>query len=79
MALPGGLLSLLGAAVKLPAALTKFFSDRRLISAGEAAGRAAAEQEHARAAQQAEDDLRAIADKPASREELLKRLDEGTA
>jgi hypothetical protein len=79
MALPAALLSLVGAAVKLAAALAKLFSDRRLISAGEAAGRAATEQEHARAAQQAEDEMRAIADEPASRDDVLKRLDEGTA
>jgi hypothetical protein len=77
--MPAGLLSLIGAAVKLAAALMKFFSDRQLISAGEAAGRAAAEQEHARAARAAEDEMRAVADKPAARDELLKRLDEGTA
>jgi hypothetical protein len=79
MALPAALLSLLVALARLAAALAKFFSDRRLISAGEAAGRAAAEHEHTRAAQAVEAEMRAVAEQPASRDELLRRLDEGTA
>ena len=74
-----GLISLIGAAAKLFAALVKFLADRQLISEGEAAGRAAAEREQALAAKRAEDDMRAIADKPAARDEVLKRLDDGTA
>jgi hypothetical protein len=79
MALPAGLLSLLGAVAKSFAALAKFLADRQLISAGEAAGRAASERDRAAAAKRAEDDMRAIAEKPATREEMLKRLEDGTA
>lgn len=74
-----GLISLIGAAAKLFAALMKFLADRQLLSAGEAAGRAASERDHAAAAKRAEDDMRAIADKPAARDDVLKRLDGGTA
>jgi hypothetical protein len=73
------LLSLVAAALKLGNALLRFFSERKLIAAGEASGRAAAEREHARAAQRAEDEMRSIADRPASRDQLLRRLDDGSA
>lgn len=73
------LFSLLAAAVKLAAALVKTVSDWKLLSTGEAKGRAESERDHALAAKQAEDEMRALAEKPASRDEILKRLDEGSA
>ncbi len=73
------LVSLLAAAAKLAAALVKFVSDWKLLSAGEAKGRAESERDHALAAKRAEDAMRALAEKPASRDEVLKRLDEGSA
>ena len=72
-------LALLAALAKLFAALTKYISNRKLLSAGEAQGRAEAERDHALIAKQAEDEMRALAEKPASRDELQKRLDEGSA
>jgi len=73
------IVSLLAAAAKLAAALVKFFSDWKLLSAGEAKGRAESERDHALATKRAEDEMRALAEKPAGRDEVLKRLDDGTA
>lgn len=73
------LLSLLAALVKFAGAFARFFSERKLLSAGEARGRAQVERDHALAAKQAEDEMRTLAGKPASRDEVLKRLDEGSA
>ena len=73
------IVSLLAAVAKLGAALVKFVSDWKLLSAGEAKGRAESERDHALAAKRAEDEMRALAEKPASRDEFLKRLDEGSA
>jgi hypothetical protein len=72
-------LALFAAAAKLIAAIAKFFSDRQLISAGKAAGRAESEAVHARAAAEAEAEMRAIADKPPGRGEIDKRLEGGSA
>ena len=73
------LLSLLAALVKFATAFARFFSEQRMLSAGEAKGRAESDRDHALAAKQAEDEMRALAERPASRDELLKRLDEGSA
>lgn len=73
------LVSLLAAAVKFAMALVKTVSNWKLLSAGEAKGRADSERDHALAAKQAEDEMRALAEKPAGRDEVLKRLDEGSA
>jgi hypothetical protein len=73
------LLSLLAALVKFAAAFGRFFSEQKMLSAGQAQGRAESEREHALAAKRAEDEMRALAEKPASREEVLKRLDGGSA
>ncbi len=72
-------LALLGAVAKFAAALVKYVSDWKLLSAGQAQGRAESEREHALAAKRAEDEMRAVAEKPASRDEILKRLGDGTA
>ena len=72
-------LALLGAVAKLVAALVKTVSNWRLLSAGRAQGRAESERDHALAAKRAEDEMRALAEKPASRDEVLQRLDEGSA
>ena len=73
------LLSLLAALVKFATAFARFFSERKMLSAGEAKGRAESDRDHALAAKRAEDEMRALAEKPAGREELLKRLGDGTA
>jgi hypothetical protein len=73
------LVSLLAAIAKLVAALVKTVSNWKLLSAGQAQGRAESERDHALAAKQAEDEMRALAEKPAGRDEVLKRLDEGSA
>ena len=73
------LLSLLATAAKLAAALVSFVSNWKLLSAGRAQGRAESDRDHALAAKRAEDEMRALAEKPAGREELLKRLGDGTA
>lgn len=59
--------ALLGAVAKLVAVLVKYVSNWKLLSAGEAKSRAESEREHALAAKQAEDEMRALAEKPASR------------
>ena len=71
--------ALLAAVARLIAALVKTVSNWKLLSAGQAQGRAESERDHALAAKRAEDEMRALAEKPASRDELLKRLDEGSA
>ena len=72
-------LSLITTAAKLIAAVVKFFSDRRLIESGRAEGRAESDTDHAREARAAGDAMQKIADKPPSREEIEKRLEEGSA
>jgi hypothetical protein len=71
--------ALLAAVARLVAALTKTVSNWKLLSAGQAQGRAEAERDHALAAKQAEDEMRALAENSAGRDEVLKRLDEGSA
>lgn len=73
------LLSFVAALVKLATAFARFFSEQKMLSAGEAKGRAESERDHALAAKQAEDEMRALAEKPAGRDEVLKRLDEESA
>jgi hypothetical protein len=73
------LVALLAAVAKFAAALAKIVSNWKLLSAGQAQGRAESDRDHALAAKRAEDEMRALAEKPASRDELLKRLDEGSA
>jgi hypothetical protein len=77
--LPSGIISLVTAAMKLFAAVARFLSDRQLLDAGQAKGRAESERAHARAAREAGDEMQKIADKPAGRDQTLKRLDEGSA
>ena len=71
--------SLLAAVARLIATLAKYMSNWKLLSAGEAKGRVESERDHALAAKQAEDEMRALAEKPASRDEVLRRFDEGSA
>jgi hypothetical protein len=70
-------LALAAAATKLMTALTKLLSDRRLLAAGEAEGRAASERAQARATAKAANAMREIAERPASRDEAIERLEQG--
>ena len=72
-------LSLITTAAKLIAAVVKFFSDRQLIESGRAEGRAESDADHAREAQAAGEAMQKIADKPPSRAEIEKRLEDGSA
>ncbi len=49
------------------------------IDLGETKGRAESDTAHAEAAQRASDEMQAIADSPESRDEIIKRLEEGSA
>jgi hypothetical protein len=72
-------LALLSALAKLASAISSAFHDRRLIAAGEAAGRAASDADHARAAAARGADMGEIAAKPPTRQIIDKRLEEGSA
>lgn len=72
-------LSLITALTKLVGAVMRWLEDRQLIAAGEAKGRAASDADHAKAAREAGDAMRKIADQPPSRAEIDKRLEEGSA
>ncbi len=72
-------LSLITTAAKLVAAVVKFFSDRQLIESGRAEGRSESDADHARKAREAGDAMQKIADKPPSRAEIEKRLEDGSA
>jgi hypothetical protein len=72
-------LALVTALAKLAGAVAKFFSDRQLIAAGKAEGRADSDRDHAQAASAAGAAMDKIAARPAGRDEMLKRLDEGSA
>jgi len=49
------------------------------IDLGETKGRAESEAAHAEVARQAGDEMQTIAERPASRDEIIKRLEEGSA
>lgn len=70
-------LTLATAATRFVSALAKYLSDRRLLAAGEAEGRARSERSHARAAAEADRAMREIAERPASRDEAVARLERG--
>jgi hypothetical protein len=72
-------LALIGAAIKLFAALADTLRDRKLVAAGEATGRAESDSDHARAAAERDALMRQIAGKPPARTEIDKRLEEGSA
>jgi hypothetical protein len=72
-------LSLVTALAKLFGAVAKFFADRQLIAAGKVEGRAESDRDHAQAANEAGKAMQEIAEKAPGREDVLKRLDEGSA
>ncbi len=72
-------LSFFAALVKLVTAIANALRDRKLVAAGEASGRAASDADHARAAAERGEAMRQIAEKPPTRAELDKRLEEGNA
>ncbi len=51
----------------------------RAVEAGQAQGRAESDAAHEAATREAGDQMQAIADKPASRDEIIRRLEEGSA
>lgn len=72
--------------IALVSSLAKLFAeaigairDWNLIGTGEARGRAASDAAHARAASEQGEAMRQIADKPAARAEVDRRLEEGSA
>jgi hypothetical protein len=69
------IVSLITAAVKLINAVIGFFRDQQLIEVGKAESDA----RHAKAADEADARMKAIAENPPSDEELLRRLNDGTA
>ena len=68
-------LALISAVKSVTAAILQW----RSVELGEAKGRAGSDAIHAAAARQADERMRSIADKPLSREEVVKRLEEGSA
>jgi hypothetical protein len=72
-------LSLLAEFVKFANSLTGWLRERALTSAGEAKGRAASDAGHAAAAAEQGARMREIAARPPARNELDKRLEEGSA
>ena len=68
-------LALLSAVKSVTAAILQW----RAVELGEAQGRADSESLHAEAAQRADERMRSIADKPLSRDEVVERLEEGSA
>jgi len=68
-------LALISAVKSVTAAILQW----RSVELGEAKGRADSDAIHAAAARQADERMRSIADKPPSRDEVVKRLEEGSA
>ena len=72
-------LVLLGALAKFLSTIAAAFREQQLIAAGEARGRAASDADHARSAAVRGAKMREIAAKPPARQDLDKRLEEGSA
>ena len=72
-------LAFLGALAKLAGAIAAAVRDWRLIAAGEAKGRAASDADHARTAAEQSERMRQIARQPPARNDIVKRLEEGSA
>lgn len=72
-------LALLTALAKLASAIASAFRDGSLVATGEAKGRSASDADHARAALARGEAMREIAAKPSARQDLDKRLEEGSA
>ncbi len=72
-------LSFLAEAARLFSSIFNAVREWTVAALGEAKGRAASEAEHAQAAQEAGEAMEAIARKPAARNEIEKRLEEGSA
>jgi hypothetical protein len=68
-------LALLSAVKSVAAAVLQW----QAAQLGEVKGRAESEAEHAEAARRASDEMLEIAGRPATRDEILKRLEEGSA
>jgi hypothetical protein len=71
--------ALVSALAKLASAIAAAFRDSRLVAAGEAKGRAASDAGHARSAAARAEKMREIAAKPPARQDIDKRLEEGSA
>jgi hypothetical protein len=72
-------LAFLGALAKLAGAIAAAVRDWRLMAAGEARGRAASDAEHAHTAAEQAERMRQIAGEPPARNDIHKRLEEGSA
>lgn len=68
-------LALISAVKAVAAAILQW----RAIELGEAQGRADSDSLHAEAAQRADEQMQSIAGKPLNRDEIIKRLEEGSA
>ena len=72
-------LSLAGALLKLAASVAGWLREKKLVAAGEAKGRASSDADHARTAAAQGERMREIAGRPPARNEIDKRLEEGSA
>lgn len=72
-------LSLAAALARLADTVLRWLRERRLLAVAEASGRAASDAAHARDAERKGDRMREIAASPPSREEVKRRLEEGSA
>jgi hypothetical protein len=72
-------LALAGALAKLAASLAAALRDWKLLAAGAARGRAESDADHARSAAKQGQRMREIAGRPATRNDIDKRLEEGSA
>jgi hypothetical protein len=72
-------LSLVAALAKFASSLSGWLRERSLVKTGEAQGRAASDADHAEAAAEHGARMREIAARPPARNEIDKRLEEGSA
>jgi hypothetical protein len=72
-------LAFMAALVRLMTSLADWLRTRSLLAAGEAQGRSASDDAHARTAAEQGGRMREIADSPPTRAEVEKRLEEGRA
>jgi hypothetical protein len=72
-------LALLSALAKFASSFSGWLRERSLVRIGEAKGRAASDADHAEAAAEQGARMREIAARPPARNEIDKRLEEGSA
>jgi hypothetical protein len=72
-------LALVAALAKFASSLSGWLRERALLIAGEAKGRAASDADHAEAAAEQGARMREIAARPPARNQIDKRLEEGSA